>query len=279
MTKRARALRDRVVRGCDRASLPGRHDLPRMEREAAEQPERAAGPACARGPERTGGVLEDRQVGVAIERRRSSEEVDGEDRLCPRRDAGVRVSGVHVHRHRVDVDEHGGCTCERDDVPGGGEGVGGDEHLVAGAEAEREHRDMQGRGARGDGDGVRRSDRICQELLELDDLRAHRQLTGLEDVADLGELGLADVWGAEPDYVSAGLRALYHAIVLSRPSSSSTFASKPMSSRAFSTFGMRSSTSTYSSGAKTMSPGQPVRRLTRCARSKIVTAERGLPTL
>ncbi len=56
-------------------------------------------------------------------------------------------------------------------------------------------------------------------------------------------LGLADVRRAEP-YVSAGLRALYHAIVLSRPSSSSTFASKPMSSRAFSTFGIRSSTST-----------------------------------
>ena len=31
--------------------------------------------------------------------------------------------------------------------------------------------------------------------------------------------------------------------------------------------------------AKTLSPGQPVRRLMRCARTKIVTALRGLPTL
>ena len=45
-------------------------------------------------------------------------------------------------------------------------------------------------------------------------------------------------------YVSAGLRARYQAIVRSSPSSSSTRASKPSSSRAFSTFGMRSSTST-----------------------------------
>src|SRR5205085_6119152 len=118
-----------------------------------------------------------------------------------------------------------------------------------------------------------------EQPLELLDLRAHRQLAGLEHLADLRELLLPDGGLAEADYVSAGLRARYHAIVLSSPSSSSTRAAKPMSSRAFSTFGMRSSTSTYSSGAKTISPGQPVNRFTRCARSKMVTALRGLPTL
>ena len=77
------------------------------------------------------------------------------------------------------------------------------------------------------------------------DLRPHRELPGLEHLADLGELLLAHVGRGQADYcVSAGFRARYHAIVLSRPSSSSTFASKPMSSRAFSTFGIRSSTST-----------------------------------
>src|SRR5712691_5719185 len=121
--------------------------------------------------------------------------------------------------------------------------------------------------------------RLLEQRLELRDLRTHRELPGLEHLADLGELLLADVGPGEADYASAGFRARYHAIVLSRPSSSSTFASKPMSSRAFSTFGMRNSTSTYSSGAKTISPEHPVRRFTRCARSKIVTALRGLPTL
>ena len=67
--------------------------------------------------------------------------------------------------------------------------------------------------------------------------------------ADGGQLGLADVGPGEPDRLAAahagaaGL-ARYHAIVRSSPSSSSTFASKPSSSRAFVAFGMRSSTST-----------------------------------
>src|SRR5207237_1294236 len=47
--------------------------------------------------------------------------------------------------------------------------------------------------------------------------------------------------GADP--ANAGWRALYQAIVRARPSSSSTCASKPRISRAFSTFGTRSSTS------------------------------------
>src|SRR5438128_2440390 len=44
-------------------------------------------------------------------------------------------------------------------------------------------------------------------------------------------------------HASAGLRARYQAIVRSRPSSRSTFASKPSSSRAWRTFGLRTSTS------------------------------------
>ena len=106
-----------------------------------------------------------------------------------------------------------------------------------------EHADVQRRGAGRDGDGVLRPGRVREQLLELLHLRPHRQLAALDHGRDLGELGLADVGQREPDYVSAGLRLRYHAIVLSSPSSSSTFASKPSCSRAFSTFGMRSSTS------------------------------------
>ena len=43
--------------------------------------------------------------------------------------------------------------------------------------------------------------------------------------------------------MSAGLRVRYQAIVCSSPSSSSTTGSQPSTLRAFSTFGMRSSTS------------------------------------
>ena len=71
----------------------------------------------------------------------------------------------------------------------------------------------------------------------------HRQLARLEHGRDLGQLLLADVGPREPDQATAGFRVLYHAIVRASPSSSSTFASKSSSSRALSTFGMRSSTS------------------------------------
>ena len=57
-----------------------------------------------------------------------------------------------------------------------------------------------------------------------------------------GLLG-ADVGPREPDQVVAGCLSRYHAIVRARPSSRSTFASKPSSSRALFTFGIRTSTS------------------------------------
>ncbi len=94
-----------------------------------------------------------------------------------------------------------------------------------------------------DGDRVLGAGGRGEQLLELLDLRAHRQLARLEHRSDLGELLVADVRPGEPDYVSAGLRLRYHAIVLSSPSSSSTFAEKSSCSFAFATFGIRSSTS------------------------------------
>ena len=72
--------------------------------------------------------------------------------------------------------------------------------------------------------------------------RALREHPGLEDGGDRRELVLADLRPPEAD--SLFYFALYHSIVLASPSSSSTLGSHPSSSRAFSTFGMRSSTST-----------------------------------
>ena len=150
---------------------------------------------------------------------------------------------VEIHRNRVDVDQDGPQARESDDVRGRGERVGGDEHLVAGLEPEREDRQVERGGPRGDRDGVLHAARSGEQTLELVDLRAHRQLARLEHGLDLGQLLLAHVRASEADHAAAGFRLRYHAIVRERPSSSSTSASKSSSSRALSTFGIRSSTS------------------------------------
>ncbi len=100
----------------------------------------------------------------------------------------------------------------------------------------------RGRAGRDD-DGVVGAAGLGQQTLELGHLRAHRELAGLDDRGELRELLLADVRRGEPDYVSAGFRDRYHAMVRARPSSRSTFASKPSCSRALLTLGMRISTS------------------------------------
>ena len=268
-----------VVVGRHGAALAGGDDLARVEGEAAERAEAAAGAAAARRAERAGGVLEHRQLGQLLEPRRPAEQVHGEHRLRARRDPTRGVLGIDVHRHRVDVDEHGRRPGERDDVRRRRERVGGDEHLVARAEAEREHGDVQRGRARRDGDRVRGPRGPGEQRLELRHLRAHRQHAGLEHRGDLGELRLADVGPGEPDQVSAGFRSgttrsSSRGRRRARPSAPSRAARGPSRRSGCAARRRRSP-----SGAKTISPGQPVSRLIRCARSKIVTAERGLPML
>ena len=130
-------------------------------------------------------------VGQLLEPRRPAEEMDRQDRLRPRRDLDLRR--VEVERLRVDVDEHRRRARERDDVRGRGERVRGNDHLVAGPDPEREHGEVERRGARRDGDRVLDAARARELGLELGHLRAHRQLAGLEHLGDLGELLLADV--------------------------------------------------------------------------------------
>src|SRR6188768_158837 len=101
------------------AALARRHDLPRMEREAGQQPERAArGPAIAR-PERPRGVLDQDDVlrhgGLELlPGNGAPEEVDGQDGPGPR---GYRVGHelrTDEERLRIDVDEHRARTAELD---------------------------------------------------------------------------------------------------------------------------------------------------------------------
>ena len=71
------------------------------------------------------------------------------------------------------------------------------------------------------------------------------ELAAAKHLGDRLRLRRAHVGPREPDraQASAGFRSRYHAIVRASPSSRSTFASKPRSWRALSTFGMRISTS------------------------------------
>ena len=85
---------------------------------------------------------------------RPAEQVHGEHRA---RALGDRVGDereVEVHRRRVDVDEHRPRTGERDDVRRRRERVRRDDHLVAGPDPEREHREVERSRPGGDRDGV-----------------------------------------------------------------------------------------------------------------------------
>ena len=143
----------------------------------------------------------------------------------------------------VDVDEHGTCAAQLDGVRRRRERVRGDDDLVAGPDLEREQREVEGGRARRNRRRMRGAHGARDSGLELLDLRAHRQLAGADDLLDRCELLVPDVGPGEPNRLGHDAFARYQAMVRSRPSSSSTFASNPSRSRALSTFGIRSSTS------------------------------------
>jgi hypothetical protein len=111
----------------------------------------------------------------------------------PRAAPARRVVGVDVHRHRVDVDEHGARARERDDVRGRRKRVRGHEHLVARTDAEREHGHVQRGRARRHGDGMHGAGGVAEQRLELVDPRPHGEHAVLQDGGDLGELRLSEV--------------------------------------------------------------------------------------
>ena len=106
---------------------------------------------------------------------------------------------------------------------------------------------MERCGAGGDDRGVRGAYGLRERGLELADLLPHRQLAAFDDLPDGRQLGLAHIRPRQPDRLGHGAEtpsfSRYQAIVRSSPSSRSTWASKPSSVRAFSMFGIRSSTS------------------------------------
>ena len=118
------------------------------------EPEPAARAAAVARAERARGVLEQRQVVGQLLDRRAAGRRGARASTAFVRGPTLDVRRIDVHRLGVDVDEHRPQPGERDDVGGRRERVGGDEHLVARLEPEREHREVERGGAGGDGERV-----------------------------------------------------------------------------------------------------------------------------
>ena len=154
----------------------------------------------------------------------SSSQSTGRPKRCTASTARVRgvtaagdELGPHVEGLRVDVDEHRARAGQLDGVRGRGERVRGDDHLVALADPEREHGEVQRRRAGRDRDRLRSADRARDRRLERLDLRPHRQLPAREHLGDRGELLLADVGAREPDRGRSRGRAEPGAVPRDRP--------------------------------------------------------------
>ena len=84
-------------------------------------------------------------------------EVDRDDRPGPLRDGGLQPGHVHQQRFRVDVDKARERATACDRFGGGGEGVRDRDHLIAGTDAERPQRQLQGIRAVAAGDRLARA--------------------------------------------------------------------------------------------------------------------------
>ena len=149
--------------GRDRAALSRRHDLARVERETRRDAERAARSSAVLRAERAGGVLEEhdllRHGGLQrLPLDRTPEEMHGHDGARSRRDRGGDGSDVEVERVGVDVDQNRLRAAQLDRVRRRRERVGGDDHLVARPDLEREQGEMERCRAGRDGRRVRRAD-------------------------------------------------------------------------------------------------------------------------
>ncbi len=200
----AHGVRDLVVGGRDGAALTGRDDLARVKREAAEHAEAAARPSARARAERARRVLEQRDASgtvatSAVPVERPAEQVDREHRPRALGDGVGHLREIEVHRRGVDVDEHRPRARERDDVRGRRERVRRDDHLVAGPDPEREHREVERCGPGRDRHRVRHLAGLRERLLELGDLRPHRQVAALEHLRDRARLLDADVGSRQPD--------------------------------------------------------------------------------
>ncbi len=197
IAERGDRVGDLLVVGRHRAPFTRGDDLARVEAEAADVPQRAAGPAGAGGAERARRVLDERERRELLDPAGPAEVMHRHDRLGARPDGDP--PGIDVHRQRVDVDEHRAQAGQRNDVGGRREGVRRDEHLVARLEVERQHRQVERRRAGRDRDRVAHLAARCQQPLELLDQRPHGQGAAFDHRGERVELLGPDVGTSEAD--------------------------------------------------------------------------------
>ena len=205
-THGARALRHRRVTGHQHPAFAGGDGLVGVEAEhRGVAVERADELAAAGGGQRVRGVFHHLQVAVGRQLEQRSH-VGGQagvvhrhDGLGARRDRFLDRGGVDVQRRRVDVDQLHVGTQVAHHLGGGGEGVGGRDDLVAGADAQGLQRQVQAGG--GGIDGHRMQRRVTEKgpeiLFEALRLGAGGDPAALQRIDDLGNLVLADLGQGE----------------------------------------------------------------------------------
>ncbi len=215
----------------EHAALAGGELLVGVERErrgmAAAADRRAVG---MHGAERLAGVLDDRQP-VALERGDVggvAEDVHRQQRRRATGDRGGRRVGVEVEGDRVDVGEHGGGALVDDRVGGGHERERRRDHLVALADPDRAHGQVQCRRAARDGARVAGAHPGRERALELRNARAERELPGAQNLEHSLLLGLAEDGLGHRDRHACGAR------VRTMPASSESTSASQLASITFS---------------------------------------------
>ena len=189
-----------VVRG-EQAALAGGDVLRRVEGEAGRRGEAAELAAAVGRLERVGGVLDHRQAErpERVEVGRLAVEVHGEDRLRPLGDRLGDAGRVDVQRVVLHVDEDRRRAGVDDHVRGRRPGDRGRDHLVAGADAEGDEREVQRGRAGGEREHVLGLEVLGRAPLELGRGGPGREPAGAQRRGDGGDLLLADRGGLEAD--------------------------------------------------------------------------------
>ena len=187
-----------AVRG-DQPAFAGGDVLRRVEREARQVGDRAD---LAPAVERLGCVrcvLDERQA----ERRKLVEvgglavEIDGDDRLRALVDELAHAGRIDVERVVANVGEDGRRATVDDHVRRRGPGDRRRDHLVAGPDTERDERQVERRGARGDGEHVLCLEVVAHAGLELGRARSRRQPARPQRLRDGVDLRFGDRRGLE----------------------------------------------------------------------------------
>ena len=146
------------------------------------------------GAQRVSGVLDQRETATGRDRAQRIEidglagEVHRDYRPGARRDRTRHRLGLDVERSRVDIHEDRPGTHGEHHVARGGPRHGCGDHLVARADACRQQREVEARGAGRDGHGVACADGACECFLEAADARAAGEPARAQAGSDLCDL-------------------------------------------------------------------------------------------